>query len=141
MDNLTQVERFLSHIEKTETGCWRWTGYLDKKGYARFDYAGGGRASRFSYSTFVAPIPEGLTLDHLCRNRDCVNPAHLEAVTNKENVLRGIGLAAQHARATHCPKGHPYNKANTYFRQDKVGRECRACRKQSDIRWRERNDR
>lgn len=79
-------------------------------------------AYRFAYEFLVGPIPDGLELDHLCRVRLCVNPAHLEPVTHAENNKRA-GVAK-----THCKWGHPYNEANTYRRRDRPGnRQCRVC--------------
>lgn len=83
------------------------------------------RAHRVAYEMFVGPIPEGLHLDHLCRNRGCVNPAHLEPVTNRENVLRGVGPTAVNAKKTHCPRGHALEGDNIYWRP--TGRRCKQC--------------
>ena len=87
-------------------------------------------AHRFSYELHVGPIPTGLTLDHLCRNTLCVNPAHLEPVTMRENILRGYSPSANGARATHCPHGHPYNERNTGITKTNGARFCRTCHNQ-----------
>jgi hypothetical protein len=79
-----------------------------------------------AYELAIGPIPEGLTIDHLCRNRGCVNPAHLEAVTNRTNLLRGDGIAALNARKTHCKRGHEFTPENTYVWREGT-RACRAC--------------
>ena len=101
-------ERFWKSVEKTET-CWLWTGSFS--GYGRI--AEGGRysktllAHRVAYELLVGPIPEGLTIDHLCKNTRCVNPTHLEVVTFGVNVLRGDTVTGNNARKTHCNNGHP----------------------------------
>lgn len=107
--------------------CWLWAGSLNNCGYGRFRlgikaYA----AHRVVYESEVGLIPDGLVIDHLCRTPCCVNPEHLEPVTNKENILRGTAPSAVHARKTHCPRGHEYNEKNTYY-QKKGGRQCRPC--------------
>jgi hypothetical protein len=81
----------------------------------------------------VEPVPKGLTIDHLCRNRACVNPAHMEVVTNRVNIMRGDTPAARNAARTHCAHGHPFDESNTYHRAGKkgqAGRDCRACIRQ-----------
>ncbi len=119
--------RFWSKVSTChESGCWLWNG-CTSYGYGMF-YAGSKlrRAHRVSYETLIGPIPDGLQIDHLCRVRNCVNPAHLEPVTNRENSLRGIGPTAINARAVVCKFGHRFTDENTY--RDRRGRECRTCR-------------
>ena len=103
------------------SGCWLWTGPLNNKGYGR---SGDGYAHRRSYEIFTGPIPEGLEIDHLCRNRRCVNPEHLEAVTHVENLRRTLHTRTE----THCASGHEYSEFG--FWQDRAGRiKCKECRR------------
>lgn len=129
--------RFWEKVDrKSSEECWVWTGAKSRAGYGNA-VSGLKRwapAHRLSYELLIGPIPEGLHIDHLCRNRACVNPAHLEPVTNKENILRGNGWSGLHARVTHCPKGHPYDEANTRHRAS-GRRGCKACQRAiSDVK-------
>jgi hypothetical protein len=109
-------ERFMRHVD-TSGDCWLWTGSLDRAGYGRFTVSADRRAqsaARVSYELFVGPIPEGMTIDHVaargCTSTACVNPAHLEAVTQGENVMRSpTSVSGRNIRKTHCPRGHAYD--------------------------------
>jgi hypothetical protein len=124
------ISEFWEKVERSD-GCWIWTGYLHPSGYGQWwlPKPDGHRAyaHRFAYEQIVGPIPDGLTLDHLCRNRACVNPVHLEPVTNRENILRGSGRSAVNVRKTECPKGHPYTAENTYRNPTTGKRRCISC--------------
>ena len=107
-------ERLLSFVEfDTAGGCWLWSGTISREGYGRFTLPNGtaqGRTTvthRVSYEEFVGPIKPGLVVDHKCRVRCCVNPDHLQQVTQRENILSGTGASARNAMLTHCKKGHP----------------------------------
>jgi hypothetical protein len=123
------VDRFAEKIALTDTGCIEWIA----GGYGMFfiDWAGGRNlrvlAHRWSYEYHVGPIPDGLTIDHLCRNPACVNPDHLEPVTHRENVLRGTSRAAIHAAKTECVNGHPFSGDNLILRGNGRWRDCREC--------------
>ncbi len=119
--------RFIKKIKITAS-CWVWQG-VKHKGYGQFHYNGKTvYAHRFSYELNIGKIPSGLQLDHLCRVRECVNPTHLEPVTNKINSYRGYSFAGINSRKTHCPKGHEYNIYNTIHRKN-GRRACRTCKK------------
>lgn len=124
--------RFWGKVDKRGSNeCWPWLGRLNPKGYGSFDTPhGSSLAHRVAYVLSIGPIPEGFTLDHVrargCTRRDCCNPAHLEPVTQRVNVLRGDGLPAQNARKTHCPRGHVYDFEVRKKSGDKH-RGCRAC--------------
>ena len=112
-----------------ESACWVWQGARQPNGYARMGrYGKGHLAHRFMYEQHIGPIPDGLVLDHLCRVRECVNPAHLEPVTHVENSARGVDVGKRRnppTLATHCRNGHEYTPANTHHATR--GRVCRAC--------------
>jgi len=131
-------KRFWAKVIKTG-GCWQWIGSKGGKNYGRFYFALQSYAAhRVAYTWGKGVIPQGLTLDHICRNSLCVNPDHLEPVTNKENVLRGVGITANNSRKTHCKRGHRLVGNNTIKRR--LGRECRECDRQHyrDMRARRR---
>lgn len=121
------IERFMRFVlPDPETGCWRWLSGHDRDGYAMFFAQRGAtpRAARFIYLQTVGSIPDAYVIDHLCRNRGCVNPAHLEPVTNRENILRGRRPLGERK---HCPRGHEFTEANTYRPPNGRGRVCRRC--------------
>lgn len=119
------LERFLPKIEFTDS-CWLWTAAKDTHGHGRF-YDGDRLrpAHCVGWELTVGPIPEGLVLDHLCRVRHCVNPDHLEPVTQRVNLIRGEGFAGLNYRKTHCVNGHPFNEEHTVMYNGK--RYCRTC--------------
>jgi len=118
---------------KIKTPCWYWGGTIYSTGYA-VKKLNGRRflVHREIYQAIFGPIPTGKQLDHLCRHRSCVNPFHLEPVTVKENVLRGEGPTARHARKTHCVKGHALTGSNLY-RRPRGGRSCKRCMRAAQI--------
>jgi hypothetical protein len=120
------AERFWARVEKAEDGCREWT-----RGHLPAGYGQLGRCytHRIAYELAHGPIPEGLEIDHLCRNRGCCNPDHLEAVTHHENTLRAWALVM------HCPQGHPYDETNTVYETNRLGnpaRRCLTCRRARD---------
>ena len=120
-------DRFLAKIVASPNGCWIWQSGTNADGYGLFRVDGRMvRAHRFAYELLVGPIPEGLELDHLCRVRNCVNPAHMEPVTHAENMRRGA-----HALKTHCPREHPYAGGNLYIAPDGK-RRCWTCKRAAD---------
>lgn len=119
--------RFWSKVDKTET-CWIWTGATHPFGHGHIKVDGEVKnAHRVSYEIAYGPIPDGLHIDHLCRNPGCVRPDHLEPVTPIENVMRGESGHAVNARKTHCVRGHEFTPENTY--EWGSTRACRTCRK------------
>ena len=130
---LPPKDRLLNKLVPGWGGCLIFTGGVNAEGYGQISIGRSGkvRAHRFAYEIFIGDIPSGLVLDHLCRVRRCCNPWHLEPVTDRENILRGVSPSALAARKTHCPQGHPYYDANTHVSPD-GRRHCRACRRARD---------
>ena len=124
------LTRFWGKVEKTD-GCWNWKACRNQFGYGRFFLNKPRRlkeAHRIAYELIKGKIPNGLTLDHLCRNPSCVNPDHLEPVTMRENNLRGYGASGKNGRKTHCPKGHPLVEGNLVV--SFKGRLCLTCQRE-----------
>lgn len=140
----TVEQRFWAKVDRSAGlfGCWPWQGWIKVDGYAEIR-PGHQRVHRVSYEMVNGPVPKGLELDHICHNQDlsciggvtcrhrrCVNPAHLEATTHRQNAVRSRGLGAR-AFARFCARGHPFDAANTFHRH-RPGkfptRECRTCR-------------
>lgn len=128
-------DRITAKIVESDSGCWEWTGRLIADGYGairierRTVYL-----HRLTYMALVGEIPTGLHIDHLCRNRACCNPAHLEPVTCRENVLRSpVAPAAINARKKACKRGHPFTEENTG--KATRGRACRKCKREAQYRW------
>lgn len=123
---ISRLERLAAMVAiDPVTGCHNWIGSVRTRGYGRTSVGGKSvYTHRLAYELARGPIPNGMVIDHLCRNRRCCNPDHLEVVTNRENIRRGIGITA--TIKTHCPQGHPYDAENT--RINRRGKKvCRAC--------------
>jgi len=125
------LARFKSRV-KIVNDCWLWQGRLDRSGYGEFDWSGKtNKAHIYSFRTFVCDVPKGKELDHLCRNRNCVNPEHLEPVSHAENMRRG-----QWARQTACQNGHKYTQETLYINKTSGQRTCRICRAEYNRQYR-----
>lgn len=143
MDKATRLRaKITSRITVEDRGhstpCWISDRAQQPNGYTKLGYLGRTWLThRFAFTVFVGEIPSDLQLDHLCSQRACCNPDHLEPVTCRENLLRGDTITAQQAAKTHCKRGHPLSGANVYWRPDKpTSRGCRACRTESTRRSR-----
>lgn len=126
---------FWDRVDKSGD-CWEWTGIRNRGGYGLYVLSGPTRprkarmAHRVAYEALVGPIPEGLDLDHLCRNRGCVRPDHVEPVSHRVNTLRGNTLTAINAAKTHCKRDHEFTPENTYRHKD-GRRECWTCKREN----------
>lgn len=121
--------RFWSKVEKTRT-CWLWQAGKTSDGYGSFYFRGKcHRAHRFIYQILKREVPKRLTLDHICRVHNCVNPSHLEVVTQGENTLRGFAPSAINAQKTHCINGHALDGDNLIIRSKFGQRQCGICRR------------
>ena len=137
---LPPVDRVLLKAVPDASGCLVFNGAKSTCGYGEIRIAEGklGRAHRIVYEALVGAIPDGLVLDHLCRNQMCVNVEHLEAVTPRENTMRSpIAPAAINARKTECKRGHPFNAVNTAI-GSKGERVCRTCSRDAHRAFRQR---
>lgn len=131
MSPMNRADLFWTRVLKTPSGCWLWTGGLNGGGYGSFSVGRKGiGAHRFAYELVHGPIPKGLTIDHFCRTRRCVNAEHMEPVTQRVNTLRGTGPFADKHRQTHCIHGHEFTEKNT--RTVRGRRECKECNRVYD---------
>lgn len=141
--------RFWRKVDKAgPNGCWTWTAACNENGYGQFNLStaepirAGARTSRvmayrYAYELLIGPIPGKMQIDHLCRNRGCVNPEHLEPVTARVNVLRGDTFVAAQAAQTHCLRGHEFTPENTWTARGTRKRNCRTCHRERARIYRE----
>ena len=138
------LQKLKERIENSYTivgDCWEWKKSYTKVGYGKISLFINGRkittnAHRVSYIVFNGVIPDLMVIDHLCRNRRCINPEHLEAVTYQVNNTRGESFAGVNSRKTHCKRGHPFDEKNTWYREKPekhIHRMCRECHRLAEI--------
>lgn len=128
--------RFWAKVDKT-SGCWLWTASVKPFGYGQF--VAGGKvvlAHRWAYENLIGPIAAGFVIDHLCRTPRCVNPAHMEVTSNRENTMRGVAPNVVASRNGTCRRGHPATPENVYHRRDGRKANCRSCmRYRKELRY------
>lgn len=127
-------DKFKMRTTVAESGCWNWNLSVDRYGYGK---CSGKKAHRVAYEIFVGPIPEGLTIDHICWNKICVNPAHLRVLGHLDNASR-----QRSAQATHCKNSHEFTPENTYWRTENCTgqRQCRTCNRMAARRYKNRRN-
>lgn len=142
---MSALHRFLDSVPgRSAADCWEWTGPVSPSGYGVFSFRREGRhtstsAHRAVYAALIGPVPDGLQLDHLCENKVCCNPSHLNPTTQLANILRSNGAGALNARKTHCYLGHPLEGDNLLVSAGR--RFCRTCKRATDQRTKERRRR
>jgi hypothetical protein len=131
------------YLKPQEKGCWIWEGFIDSVGYGRYAHPIKGYSStahRVVYEFFYGDIEPDLEIDHLCSNKSCINPFHMEKVSSHVNTLRSNNNSAINARKTHCIRGHEFTKENTHwyksFRSEHMSRSCRACKNLRQSKYR-----
>jgi hypothetical protein len=136
MAQVSMIKRFTAkYAVNKATGCWEWQAAKTGGGYGLFWLEKTFHlAHRVAYEVLIGPIPEGLTIDHICKNPGCVNPSHMEPVTQGENLRRSESWSGQNMRKTHCPQGHPYEGDNLKLTKEGF-RQCRICTREKTKAW------